>query len=84
MAQIQDIVFDCTHPASLARFWATVLDDYAVAPYDEAELTRLRREGILDPGAGGPREPDRPRRPGRRRVLPAYSEIAQRLTQREK
>jgi hypothetical protein len=40
---------DCAHPASLARFWAAVLDDYAVAPYDEEELARLRAEGIDDP-----------------------------------
>jgi len=49
MARIQDIVVDCAHPASLARFWAAVLDDYAVAPYDEVELARLRSVGILDP-----------------------------------
>jgi hypothetical protein len=65
MARIHDIVFDCGHPASLARFWASVLDGYAVAPYDEAELERLRSLGIYstedDPGvmvdgpAGAPR-----------------------------
>lgn len=49
MARIHDIVVDCSHPASLARFWAQVLDGYAVAPYDEAELARLRAEGIEDP-----------------------------------
>jgi hypothetical protein len=49
MARIQDVVVDCTHPAALARFWAAVLDDYAVAPYDEAELARLRADGIDDP-----------------------------------
>lgn len=49
MARIQDLVFDCAHPASLARFWAAVLDDYQVAPYDAAELERLRSEGIHDP-----------------------------------
>jgi hypothetical protein len=49
MAWIGDIVFDCRHPASLARFWARVLDGYAVAPYDEAELARLREQGIDDP-----------------------------------
>ncbi len=42
-------MFDCAHPASLARFWAAVLDEYAVAPYDEAELARLRSKGIDDP-----------------------------------
>ena len=65
MAEIADIVFDCTQPAPLARFWAQVLDGYQVAPYDEAELARLRSEGIDDPeddpsvlvegGAGRPR-----------------------------
>jgi len=49
MARIRDIVVDCAHPASLARFWAAVLDGYAVAPYDEAELERLRADGIDDP-----------------------------------
>ncbi|SDF75544.1 hypothetical protein SAMN05660662_3259 [Blastococcus aurantiacus] len=49
MAVIQDLVVDCRHPASLARFWASVLDGYAVAPYDEAELARLRAAGIESP-----------------------------------
>src|SRR5689334_20053363 len=49
MARLKDVVFDCRHPASLARFWAAVLDGYAVAPYDEAELERLRAKGIFDP-----------------------------------
>ncbi|MEV6520868.1 VOC family protein [Longispora sp. NPDC051575] len=49
MAHLHDIVVDCRHPASTARFWAAVLDGYAVAPYDEAELERLRANGIHDP-----------------------------------
>jgi hypothetical protein len=49
MARIHDVVFDCRHPAELARFWAAALDDYSVAPYDEAELARLRGIGIDDP-----------------------------------
>jgi hypothetical protein len=49
MAHVKDIVFDCEHPASLARFWAAVLDGYDVAPYDEAELARLRALGIESP-----------------------------------
>ena len=49
MAQIKDVVFDCDHPASLARFWATAVDGYRVAPYDDAELARLREMGIDDP-----------------------------------
>ena len=40
---------DCERPAALARFWAALLDDYAVAPYDEEELTRLRSTRIDDP-----------------------------------
>jgi hypothetical protein len=49
MAFIRDIVVDCAHPAPLARFWAAVLAGYDVAPYDEAELARLRANGIDDP-----------------------------------
>jgi hypothetical protein len=48
MANLRDIVIDCAHPASLARFWAAVLDDYEVAPYDDAELARLRANAIFD------------------------------------
>jgi hypothetical protein len=49
MARLADVVFDAHHPASLARFWAAVLDGYEVAPYDDAELARLRAAGIDDP-----------------------------------
>jgi hypothetical protein len=49
MAKIRDIVFDARHPASIARFWAVALDNYEVAPYDDAELDRLRGLGISDP-----------------------------------
>jgi hypothetical protein len=49
MARLHDVVFDSRHPASIARFWAAVLDGYQVAPYDEAELARLRAEGVFDP-----------------------------------
>jgi hypothetical protein len=49
MARLHDVVFDCRHPASIARFWAAALDGYQVAPYDEAELARLRGLGIFDP-----------------------------------
>ena len=48
MAQLRDIVIDCSHPASLARFWAAALDGYAVAPYDDEEIERLRSLGITD------------------------------------
>lgn len=46
MARLHDIVFDCFHPATTARFWAEALEGYAVAPYDDAELARLRSLGI--------------------------------------
>jgi hypothetical protein len=49
MARLHDVVFDSRHPAAAARFWAAALDDYVVAPYDAAELTRLRDLGITDP-----------------------------------
>jgi hypothetical protein len=49
MARIHDVTFDSRHPASIARFWAAALDDYEVAPYDQAELDRLRINGIVDP-----------------------------------
>src|SRR5256885_14509944 len=49
MARLADIVIDCHHPASLARFWASVMDGYAIAPYDDEELARLRSIGIDDP-----------------------------------
>lgn len=66
MAVLADIVFDCARPASLARFWAAVLDDYRVAPYDDAEVARLRELGITDleddPGViVEPTSPGRPR-----------------------
>lgn len=48
MARIRDVVFDSPRPALIARFWAAALDGYAVAPYDDAELTRLRAAGITD------------------------------------
>ena len=49
MANLADIVIDCAAPAALARFWAAALDGYAVAPYDDEELARLRADGIDDP-----------------------------------
>ena len=49
MARLRDVVIDSRHPASIARFWAAVLDGYQVAPYDDAELARLRDAGIFDP-----------------------------------
>ena len=49
MARLGDVVFDCRTPASLARFWAAAIDGYRVAPYDDAELARLRSLGVDDP-----------------------------------
>jgi hypothetical protein len=49
MARIKDVVVDCDHLASLARFWAAAVDGYRVAPYDDAELARLWEMGIDDP-----------------------------------
>ena len=49
MARIHDVGFDCRRPAALARFWAGVLCGYDVAPYDDAEIERLRSIGIADP-----------------------------------
>lgn len=44
--RIKEIVFDCTYPARLARFWAAALDGYRVRPYDEAEIARLASLGL--------------------------------------
>ncbi|MEU0945755.1 VOC family protein [Streptomyces canus] len=48
MALLRDIVFDCARPAATARFWAAAMDGYAVAPYDDEELARLKVLGITD------------------------------------
>jgi hypothetical protein len=48
VAHLHEIVIDCRHPAALAAFWAAVLDGSRVAPYDEAEIARLRSLGITD------------------------------------
>jgi hypothetical protein len=46
VARVRDIVIDASHPASLARFWAGVLDGYSVRPYDHAEVARLAKLGL--------------------------------------
>ena len=48
MIRLKDVVVDCEHPASLARFWAGLLDDYDVAPYDDDEVARLAALGVTD------------------------------------
>ena len=65
MATLADLVFDCRHAASLARFWQAVLDEYQIAAYDDAEIARLADLGIhdleddptvlLEPTGAGPR-----------------------------
>jgi len=46
--RLRSIVIDCARPAPLARFWAAVLE-YRVRPYSEADLEKLRQQGIADP-----------------------------------
>lgn len=65
MARLRDVVVDCHRPAPLARFWASVLDGYEVAPYDDAELARLRAIGIAGP-EDDPTVLVQPKGPGRR------------------
>jgi hypothetical protein len=46
MGAIHEIVFDCDKPSVLARFWANLIDGYAVRAYDEAEIARLAALGF--------------------------------------
>lgn len=46
MGQIQEIVFDCETPATLAEFWAELLDGYAVRRSSDAELARIAELGL--------------------------------------
>ena len=46
MGQLKEIVFESETPSALARFWAEVLDGYAVRAYDEAEIARLAGLGL--------------------------------------
>jgi hypothetical protein len=46
MLSLRDIVVDCEHAPSLARFWAATLDGYDVRPYDEDEIARLAELGL--------------------------------------
>ena len=45
MARLHEIVIDSLDPPVLARFWAEVLDGYAVRPYDTEEIQRLAELG---------------------------------------
>ena len=44
--RLSEIVFDCQHPAALARFWAQLLDGFDVRPYDDEEIARLAALGL--------------------------------------
>jgi hypothetical protein len=46
MAQLKEIVVDADNPAKLARWWAQVVDGYAVRPYDDEEIARLAAIGL--------------------------------------
>ncbi len=46
MARLKEIVFDATHPARLARFWAAALEGYHVRAYDQVEIERLAGLGF--------------------------------------
>ena len=46
MARLKEIVVDAAVPSALARFWAAVLDGYAVRAYDDAEIARLAALGF--------------------------------------
>ena len=46
MGSIKEIVFDCEKAATLARFWAQLLDGYEVRAYDRAEIERLAELGL--------------------------------------
>ncbi len=53
MGRLRQVVIDCEKPSSLARFWAAVLDDFDVRPYDDEEVARLAALGYTpetDPG----------------------------------
>lgn len=45
-ARLKEVVFDCRHPASLARFWSALVEGYAVRAYDDAEIARLATLGL--------------------------------------
>jgi hypothetical protein len=53
MGKLRQVVFDCEKPSSLARFWAAVLDEFDIRPYDAEEIARLAALGYTpetDPG----------------------------------
>lgn len=46
MGKLKEIVFDCRRAAPLARFWAQLLEGYAVRAYDDEEIARLASLGF--------------------------------------
>jgi hypothetical protein len=46
MGKLKEIVIDTDQPALIARFWAEVLDEYDLMPYDDAEIARLTALGL--------------------------------------
>lgn len=46
MGKLKEIVFDCRRAAPLARFWAALLEGYAVRAYDDEEIARLAGLGF--------------------------------------
>jgi hypothetical protein len=46
MGVLRDIVIDCRRAPRLARFWASLIDGYAVRAYDEIEIARLASQGL--------------------------------------
>jgi methylenetetrahydrofolate dehydrogenase (NADP+) / methenyltetrahydrofolate cyclohydrolase len=46
MGTLREIVFDCHSAPDLARFWAGVLNNYALRAYDETEIARLAALGL--------------------------------------
>jgi hypothetical protein len=46
MAKLDSVTVDSLNPARLARFWAAVLDGYAIRAYDDAEIKRLAALGL--------------------------------------
>jgi hypothetical protein len=43
---LKDIVIDCRRAPGLARFWASLMDGYAVRAYDDVEIARLASQGL--------------------------------------
>jgi hypothetical protein len=46
MGRFKEIVVDADLPSRLARFWEQALTDYAIRPYDDAEIARLAALGL--------------------------------------